>query len=104
MNTEQDLKWNFDQHDHVGIFAFSGELTHEFEDDLKLLLMRAIHGNDRAVLNFNKVTMIDRKCIQLLRKAYCTSLRLNNPLILTEVPKAYLDELFNCDAPEYSIS
>ena len=88
---------SFEELDNVGIFTFKGEITTTQEDDLKMLLMRAIHGIDRAVLNFRKVTRIDIVCRELLRKAYCTSIRLKNPIIMTEVPKNYLSEIFNCN-------
>ena len=87
---------SFEELDNVGIFTLRGEITTTQEDDLKILLMRAIHGIDRAVLNFRKVTRIDITCRELLRKAYCTSIRLKNPLIMTEVPKNYLSEILNC--------
>lgn len=79
----------FEQIGKVGIFKFSGELTGEHEDTLKIALMRAIHSNDRAVLNFQDVTKIDSTCRQLLRQAYNTSVRLNNPLIMLNLDKNY---------------
>ena len=91
------MNFTFEQFNHVGIFNLMGELTAAHEDELKLLLMRAIHGVDRAVLNMKKVTRIDSACFKLLRKAYCTSLRLKNPIILTEVPRNYITEIYNCD-------
>lgn len=91
------LNFTFEQLDNVGIFNLFGELTTEHQDELKLLLMRATHGIDRAVLNLKKVTRIDFTCLKLLRKAYCTSIRLKNPLILTEVPVIYLTEIYNCE-------
>ena len=96
--TTMNIKMNFtfEQLDTVGVFNLFGELTAEHQDELKLLLMRATHGIDRAVLNLKKVTRIDFTCLKLLRKAYCTSIRLKNPLILTEVPIIYLTEINNC--------
>jgi len=91
------INFKFEQFNNVGIFNLAGELTSEHEDELKLLLMRAIHGMDRAVLNMKKVTRIDLTCFKLLRKAYCTSLRLKSPLILTEVPRDYISEIYKCD-------
>ena len=81
---------------NVGIFTFTGELTSKHEDDLKIFLMRAIHGIDRAVLNFRRVTRIDFVCRQLLRKAYCTSVKLKNPIIMTELPRNCMSEIFHC--------
>lgn len=97
------INFTYEQFNNVGIFNLNGELTSEHEDELKLLLMRAIHGVDRAVLNMKKVTRIDGTCFNLLRKAYCTSLRLKSPIILTEVPKDYINGIYKCDiadAPE----
>jgi anti-anti-sigma regulatory factor len=87
----------FEQHGTTGIFNFNGTVTMGHESDLKNLLIKAIHSMDRAVLNFKNVTKIDEQCRNLLKTAYCTSLRLRNPLILTNVPKAYLPDLFNCN-------
>lgn len=101
------IDFTFEQFNNVGIFNLKGELTSEHEDELKLLLMRAIHGMDRAVLNMKKVTRIDVTCFNLLRKAYCTSLRLKSPIILTEVPRDYINDIYKCDiadAPEAKLS
>jgi len=80
----------------VAIFTISGDISSEYEDNLKLTLMKAVHGVRRAVLNFRGVNRINRNCLKLLNKAYCTSLRLNNPIIMTEVPETYLPEIFSC--------
>lgn len=87
---------SFEKLGSVGIFTFEGALTAGHENDLQMILMNAIHGIDRAVLNFRKVTSIDHTCRKLLRKAYCTSVRLKNPIILTEVPGNCLAEIFDC--------
>lgn len=117
MNTytamNKNINFTFKQFDNVGIFNLFGELTAEYQDELKLLLMRAIYGMDRAVLNLKKVTSIDFTCLNLLRNAYCASIRLKNPLILTEVPVIYLNEIYTCETintpetnrfPEYLLS
>ena len=91
------INFTFEQLENVGIFNLFGELTAEHQDELKLLLMRATHGIDRAVLNLKKVTRIDFTCLKSLKKAYCTSIRLKSPLILTEVPVIYLTEIYNCE-------
>ena len=91
----EKINFTFEQFGNVGIFNLTGELTAEHEDELNLLLMRAIHRNGRAVLNLKKVTRIDLICLKLLEKAYCASIRLKNPIILTELPKHYSSELFN---------
>ncbi len=109
----KNINFTFEQFNNVGIFNLIGELTAEHEDELKLLLMRAIHGMDRAVLNMKKVSRIDLTCFNLIRKAYCTSLRLKNPIILTEVPRNYINGIYKCDisgasdtvwSPEYQES
>ena len=89
------MNYTFEQSGRVGIFTFTGELTSKYDDSLKLLLMKAIHSIDRAVLNFKSVSKIDLKCLQLIRTAYCTSVRLKNPIILTEIPKNHLAQIFN---------
>jgi len=84
------MDFSFEQVGSVGIFILKGELTKDCEDGLKLVLMKAIHSMDRGVLNFKEVTRIDHKCLQLIRQAYTASVRIKNPLILTEVPQNYL--------------
>jgi anti-anti-sigma regulatory factor len=91
------INFTFEQFNNVGIFNLIGELSTEHEDELKLLLMRAIHSMDRAVLNMKKVTSIDITCFSLLRKAYCTSLRLKSPIIITDIPVNYISEIYKCD-------
>ncbi|RJQ23268.1 MAG: hypothetical protein C4560_00940 [Nitrospiraceae bacterium] len=83
----------FEQFDSVGVFTFCGELTREYEDELKLVLMRAIHGIDRSVLKFNNVRRIDRKCTRLLKQAYRTSIRLKSPFIITGLSGTLLAKL-----------
>ena len=85
----------FEQLGSVGIFNLTGELTEEHEDELYMLLMRAIHSDGRSVLNLKRVTKIDLTCQKLLEKAYCASIRLKNPIILTELPEQYSTGLFN---------
>ena len=91
------MNFTFEKYEEVGVFKLSGHLTSDHEDELKLLLMRAVHSIDRAVVNLKEVIGIDAKCLRLLRKAYCMSVRLKNPIILTEVPKKYVSEIFNCE-------
>ena len=101
---KRKINFTFEQFNNVGIFNIIGDLTSEHEDELKLLLMRAIHSMDRAVLNLKKVSRIDSTCFHLLRKAYCTSLRLKSPIILTEVPGNYINGIYNCDISDASDS
>jgi anti-anti-sigma regulatory factor len=90
------MKIKHESFENVGIFTISGELSSDHEDNLKLLLMKAVHGISRSVLNFRGVNRINRNCLKLLNKAYRTSLRLKNPIIMTEVPETYLPEIFSC--------
>ena len=80
----------------VRIFTISGDMNSDHEDNLKLLLMNAVHGVNRSVLKLRGVKRINRNCLKLLKKAYCISLRLKNPIIITEVPETYLPEIFSC--------
>lgn len=91
------MNFTFEKYEEVGIFKLTGHLASDHEDELKLLLMRAVHSIDRAVLNLKEVIGIDARCLKLLRKAYCMSVRLKNPIILTEVPEQYISEIFNCN-------
>ncbi len=90
------MDFSFDQLENVGIFTFNSEITTEHEDELKILLMRAIYSIDRAILNFKNVSRIDLNCIQLLNRAHYTSVRLKNPLIFINVPRIFLSELSVC--------
>ncbi len=85
--------------DNVGIFFLSGDIAAEHEDNLKLLLMKAVHAENRSVINLREVTGINHNCRKLLNKAYCTSKRLNNPLIMTEIPRNYMSEILSCASP-----
>ena len=91
------MNFTFEKYEEVGIFKLAGHLTSDHEDELKLLLMRAVYSIDRAVLNLKEIIGIDARCLRLLRKAYCMSVRLKNPIILTEVPEMYISEIFNCE-------
>lgn len=87
------MELSFQRYGSVGIFNFSGKLTREFEDNLKIALMRAIHSIDKAVLDFKKVDWIDFKCLRLIKEAYYTSVRLKNPLILVNLHQSYLKKI-----------
>lgn len=91
------LHYTFEKLGNIGVFAFSGKLTGHNKNDLEALLMRAIHSLDRAVLNFKSVSKIEHSCLNLLKMAYVASLRMKNPLILTEVPGEYQKELMSCE-------
>jgi anti-anti-sigma regulatory factor len=99
---EVEMNFSFDQIGNFGIFTFQGDLTAGQEDDLKIILMRAIHSIDRAVLNFKKVPRIDFDCLELLRRAYYTSVRLKNPLILINIPQNLLTD-FSAGSSESNI-
>ena len=90
------MKIKHESFEDVGIFTLSGDMSSEHEDNLKLLLMKAVHCVNRSVLNFRGVNRINLNCLKLLNKAYCTSLRLKNPIIMTEIPETYLPEIFSC--------
>ncbi len=90
------MKVKHESFENVGIFTISGDIRSEHEDNLKLLLMKAVHGLNRSVLNFRDVNKINRNCLKLLNNAYCTSLRLKNPIIMTEIPETYQPDIFSC--------
>ncbi len=89
------MNFSFEKYEDVGIFKLTGHITADHEDTLKLMLMRAVHSMDRAVLNLKDVSVIDSRCLRLLKKAYRMSVRLKNPIILTEVPAQYITEIFD---------
>ncbi len=89
------INCGFEKKEGFGIFTFGSDLTKKSEKDLNLILMRAIHGIDRTVLNMRDVVKIDVACMKLLIKAYRTSLRLKKPLIVTGLSKEYQRELFH---------
>lgn len=98
MGTMNNINFTLQELNNVRIFNLFGELNTEHEDELSLLLMKAIHSVDhRSVLNLNNITRIDLKCLNLLKKAYCTSVRLKNPLIFTKVPEDYMSDIYDCE-------
>jgi anti-anti-sigma regulatory factor len=90
------MKVKHESFEHVGIFIISGDMNSDHEDNLKLLLMKAVNGVNRSVLNLRGVNRISSNCLKLLNKAYCTSLRLKNPIIMTEIHETYQSEIFSC--------
>jgi len=97
MIKETKIHLEFEKNGGVGIFSLSGELTNDHEDDLEMVLMKALYSTERAVVNFKDVTKIDDSCVNLLRKAYCTSIRLKSPIIMTGIPQEYADGIFQCN-------
>jgi anti-anti-sigma regulatory factor len=94
-NVHKEMNYGFESKAGFGIVTFSSDLTKKNEKDLVQLLMRAIHGIDRVILNMRNVVNIDAACMKLLKKAYHTSLRLKKPLIVTGLSVNYQRELFN---------
>lgn len=94
MSLTNGINCGFERKEGFGIVTFSSDLTKNNEKDLNLLLMRAINGIDRAVLNMRNVVKIDVECMKLLQEAYHTSLRLKNPMIVTGLSANYRRELF----------
>lgn len=101
MLTQTNINLHYEENGVVGIFSLSGELTADQEDDLKIMLMRALYRTERAVVNFKDVSKINNSCIKLLNNAYCTSIRLRNPIIITGIPQEYIDRVFHCEEKEY---
>jgi anti-anti-sigma regulatory factor len=101
MITQTKINLHYEENGGVGIFSLSGELTVDQEDDLKIVLMRALYGTERAVVNFKDVLKINHSCIKLLKNAYCTSIRLRNPIIITGIPQEYIDRVFDCEENQY---
>lgn len=94
LQTKIDLQ--YENSGGVGIFSLSGELTGDREDDLKLVLMRALYSTERAVIDFKNVSIIDDSCITLLKNAYCTSVRLRSPIIMTGISPQCAETIFEC--------
>jgi anti-anti-sigma regulatory factor len=90
-----DIDYIFEKMGNVGLYYLRGDLSSDREDGLKVLLMRALHGTDRAVINLRNVSYIDERCMRLLRLAYKISLRLRKPIIITEIPENYIEEIFD---------
>ncbi len=93
------MNCRFERKEGFGIVTFSSDLTKNRENDLYLILMRAIHGIDRAVLNMKNVVKIDVECMKLLKKAYHTSLRLKTPMIVTGLSANYRRDFLHNDSP-----
>ncbi|UCH82219.1 MAG: hypothetical protein JSW20_06180 [Nitrospiraceae bacterium] len=91
------MKVRHESSEHIEIFYLSGDINTDSEDNLKLLLMKAVHSLNRSVINFRDITYINHKSLKLLNKAYHTSIRLNNKIIMTEIPRNYISEIFYCE-------
>jgi anti-anti-sigma regulatory factor len=101
MITQTKINLHYEENCGVGIFSLSGELTADQEDDLKIMLMRALYSTERAVVNFKDVSKINHSSIKLLKNAYCTSIRLRNPIIITGIPQEYIDRVFDYEEKHY---
>jgi anti-anti-sigma regulatory factor len=97
MIKESTIDSHYEKNDGVGIYSVSGRLTAEQEGDLKMILMKALYSTERAVINFRDITEIDNSCLRLLRNAYCTSIHLKSPIIMTGIPQEYADGIFQCN-------
>ena len=84
---------------NVSVFNLYGELSAEHESELNLLLMRAIHGEDRAVVNLKHITAADTACLTMLRDAYTASQRIRNPLIFIGMRKEYEEDILTLEHP-----
>jgi anti-anti-sigma regulatory factor len=89
------IDYIFEKVGNVGLYYLRGKLTSDKEDSLKLLLMRALHRTDRAVINLRDVSCIDDSCMKLLIRAYKISLRMKKLLIIAEPPEDYMEEIFD---------
>ncbi len=92
MTVTKGIDYTFEQVMHVGIFSLKGELTGDCADELKLILMRAIHSTDRSVLSLKDVTAIDQTCRALIRNAYCVSLRMKSSLIIIDSDESLITD------------
>ena len=100
MITENKIDLQYEKTGGVGICSISGRLTAEQEDELKMVLMKALYSTKRAVIRLKEITKIDPCCLKLLRNAYCTSLRLKSPIIMTGIPEEYAEIIFQCSKKE----
>lgn len=80
MMIQKTIDLEYENNNGVGIYFLVGELTEHQEDDLKLILMRALYNTERAVINLKNVSLIGNSCLKLLNNAYCTSIRLKRSL------------------------
>lgn len=81
----------------IGIYTVNGEITIENQDELALILMKAIHGMDFAIFDLSGVTRIDTVCCRLLDKAYNISARFKKPLILTGIRLSAIEDVIMKD-------
>ncbi|MBI4849662.1 MAG: hypothetical protein HY808_14020 [Nitrospirae bacterium] len=81
----------------IGIYTINGEITVKNQDELALILMKAIHGMDFAIFDLSGVTRIDTLCCRLLDKACNISARFKKPLILTGIRLSAIEDIIMKD-------
>jgi len=88
-----EVEYTYERIGDIGLFNLNGDLVKSCIGDLKVLLMRAVYADEKAVINLRNVQTIDMVCLNLLRDAYWTSIRLRKPIIITEVPERYIEHI-----------
>jgi len=84
------MNFKFEKSDGLGLLTFDGELTAERSNGLKEALMISMDNAEHVIVNFEKVTRIDRSCIRLFCIAFKKSKRLKKRLTLTGIhPETY---------------
>jgi anti-anti-sigma regulatory factor len=86
-----EIGFKFIQSGDTGIYTFDGELTAEYVDDLKRLLMVAMYRSENIIIDLRGVNRIDLPCSRLLKMAYDTSKRLQKIFLLNGIDKKRLE-------------
>ncbi len=92
------MKVDLTQSGGIGILTLDGKLTSEHQDELKTLLMKALHNFDHIVLNLGRVASIDLTCNDLLCSAYKKSIELDKSMRLVGISSAEV----NCSPAQFN--
>jgi anti-anti-sigma regulatory factor len=75
------LNLSFKRFQKTGVLTLSGELLSSYIDDFKSALMMALDNSEQLIINFKKVSKLDKAYIQMLCAAVNISASLKKHLI-----------------------
>lgn len=76
------MNFTFERSNDIGVLTIDGKLTGKRAADLKAALMISLNNSSHLILNMEKVTELDRTCLNLLNAAWSVSSKLNKRLTL----------------------
>ncbi|MBI5632650.1 MAG: STAS domain-containing protein [Nitrospirae bacterium] len=73
-----------EQQTNIGFLTLSGDLTIEYADELKSLLLTALSGADQVVLDIKEVSSCDLSALQVFCSAHRSALQQKKQIALVE--------------------